>query len=51
MFLAVLNYIFLQVERKEVEALYKQYKVDFDMFDYSPQTFLDVAATSKSEEK
>ena len=35
----------MQVERKEVEDLYQLYKVDFDMFDYSPQTFLDVAGT------
>ena len=41
----------MQVERKEVEALYQLYKVDFDMFDYSPQTFLDVAETSKFKEK
>ena len=47
--IAVLNDIVIQVERKEAEALYKQYKVDFDLFDYSPQTFLDMAGTSKSK--
>ena len=46
-----MTYRLLQVDKAQVEALYQQYKVDFDLFDYSPQTFLAVAGTSQSQAK
>ena len=32
-----------QLERPLVEELYQQYRIDFDMFGYSPQLYIDIA--------
>ena len=34
-----------QLERWIVEGLYQQYRVDFEMFGYSPKLYLDMAKT------
>jgi len=34
---------FSQFDRSLVEELYKQYRIDFEMFGYSPQQYLDLA--------
>ena len=39
---------FFQLERSLVKELYQQYRIDFEMFGYSPQLYLDLAkVTSK----
>ena len=35
--------ISFQLTRTHVESLYQQYLVDFDMFDYSPKVYLELA--------
>ena len=37
---------FRQMSKKEIEKLYKMYKIDFEMFGYSPDNFLALGKTS-----
>ena len=35
--------LFKQLSKKEIKHLYENYKVDFEMFGYSPQMYYDYA--------
>ncbi|KAF2348015.1 Sulfotransferase, partial [Trinorchestia longiramus] len=40
----VADEFFAQLTRSQVEELYQRYKIDFDLFGYSPQHYIDLAS-------